>query len=476
MFYNAPVSSLIPKHTGLYTDFYELTMAQGFVLSGKADTPACFDYFFRELPFKGGFVVFAGLPELLEVLEHFNYDAEDLAYLKDLGFKEPFLDYLKNFRFKGRLYSVREGEVIFPLEPVVRVEGTFLETQVVETLLLNFLNFESLIATKAARMVWAAGGRHVVDFGLRRAQGLAGIQASRAALVGGVTATSNVYSSFIYSLSPTGTQAHSWIQSFPDELTAFRKFVEIFPERSTLLVDTYDTLGSGLPNAMIVAKEMEAKGGRLAGIRLDSGDLAYLSKRARNMLDQEGLHYVKIVVSNQLDEHLIKSLLDQGAPINVFGVGTSLLTGQDSPALDGVYKLSAFDGKPTLKVSESLAKASLPGVKKIVRYTDPDGFFYADGILLDEEKSVETIHHPTAPEMKSRVAQYFPESILFKVMEGGRTLYNLSVKDGAAYAQERLAKLSPERKRFENPHTYKVGISPKLMDLRDQLLRQYHHP
>lgn len=467
------MSSLIPHHTGLYTDFYELTMAQGYVLSGKAEAPACFDYFFRENPFKGGYVVFAGLTDLLETLENFAYGEEDLEYLKSLGFQKPFLDYLKNFHFKGRIYSVREGEVVFPLEPVLRVEGTFLETQIIETLLLNFLNFESLIATKASRMVWAASGRRVVDFGLRRAQGIAGIQASRAALIGGVTATSNVYSSFLYSLSPSGTQAHSWVQSFPDELTAFRKFAEIYPDRCTLLVDTYNTLDSGLPNAMIVAKELEAKGHRLSGIRLDSGDLAYLSKRARAMLDIEGLHYVKIVASNQLDEHLIKSLLDQGAPINVFGVGTSLLTGQDSPALDGVYKLGAYEGKPTLKVSENLAKTSLPGVKKIVRYNDPDGFFYADGILLEEEKSVETIYHPVSSEQKSRVAQYFPENILFKVMEGGKTLTRLTVKEAADYAQERLAKLSPERKRFENPHTYKVGISQKLMDLRSRIINEH---
>ncbi len=467
------MSSLIPRHIGLYTDFYELTMAQGYVLSGRAEAPTSFDYFYRENPFKGGYVVFAGLPDLLEALEGFTYDAQDLEYLGSQGFQKPFLDYLKNFRFKGRIYSVREGEVIFPLEPVVRVEGTFLETQVVETLLLNFLNFESLIATKASRMVWAASGRRVVDFGLRRSQGLAGIQASRAAMVGGVTATSNVYSSFLYDLSPSGTQAHSWIQSFPDELAAFRKFAEIYPDRCTFLVDTYNTLESGLPNAMIVAKELEQKGHRLAGVRLDSGDLSYLSKRARAMLDQEGLHYVKIVASNQLDEHLIKSLLDQGAPINVFGVGTSLLTGQDSPALDGVYKLGAYEGKPTLKVSENLAKTSLPGVKKVVRYTDPDGFFYADGILLDEEKSVETIYHPTSPDQKSRVARYFPENLLFKVMEGGKSLVRFTVKEAAAYAQDRLAKLSPERKRFENPHTYKVGISQKLMDLRSRIIQEH---
>jgi nicotinate phosphoribosyltransferase len=470
------MSSLIPRHTGLYTDFYELTMAQGYVLSGKAETPACFDYFFRDSPFQGGYVIFAGLNSLLETLENFTYGPEELDYLKTQGFQKPFLDYLKDFRFKGKIYSVREGEVVFPLEPLMRVEGSFLETQIIETLLLNFINFESLIATKASRMVQAARGRKVVDFGLRRSQGLAGIQASRAAAIGGADATSNVYSSFIYGLSPSGTQAHSWIQSFPDELTAFRKFVEIYPERSTLLVDTYNSLKSGIPNAMIVAKEMEERGHRLAGIRLDSGDLAYLSKKAREMLDLAGLHYVKIVASNQLDEKIVKSLLDQGAPINVFGVGTSLLTGQDSPALDGVYKLCAFDGQPSLKISENLAKSSLPGVKKIIRYTDPDGFFYADGILLDGERAAEFIFHPLFPEQKSRVAHCFPEGILFKVMEDGKKIIHQTVKEAAAYAKERLAKLSPERKRFENPHTYKVGTSQKLMELRTQLIHRHDQP
>ncbi|HUO58373.1 MAG TPA: nicotinate phosphoribosyltransferase [bacterium] len=467
------MSSLIPQHAGLYTDLYEMTMGQGYFLSGMADKPACFDYFFRDIPFKGGYVVFSGLADLLEVLEDLSFAEDDLKYLGDLGFQKTFLEYLKGFRFKGRLFSVREGEVIFPLEPVVRVEGSLFETQLIETLLLNFLNFESLIATKASRMVVAARGRRVVDFGLRRAQGLAGAQASRSAIIGGADATSNVYASQLFGLTPSGTQAHSWIQSFPDELTAFRRYAEIYPDNCIFLVDTYNTLKSGVPNAIQVAKEMEAKGKKLVGIRLDSGDLAYLSKHARDMLDQAGLHYVKIVASNQLDEHIVKSLLDQGAPINSFGIGTNLVTGQDSPALDGVYKLSVFNGEPCLKISENVGKTSLPGVKKIVRYTDPEGFFYADGVLLEDEKNTEYIFHPSFPEQKSRVAHCFPEGILFKVMEGGKALVKPSVAEGAAYAKERLAKLSPERKRFENPHTYKVGISQKLMDLRNQIVQQH---
>jgi nicotinate phosphoribosyltransferase len=470
------MTPFLQKHAGLYTDLYELTMAQGYVLTGHASKPACFDYFFRETPFKSGYVIFAGLDELLETLQTLSFEADDLKYLADLGFQKKFLEYLKGYRFQGKIYSVREGEVIFPLEPVLRVEGTLFETQLIETLLLNQLNFQSLIATKASRMVQAAQSRRLVEFGLRRSQGLAGLQASRAAAIGGIEATSNVYASFLYGLTPSGTQAHSWIQSFPDELTAFRQYAEIYPDRCVLLVDTYNTLKSGVPHAIQIAKEMEARGQKLSGIRLDSGDLAYLSKRSRVLLDQAGLHYVKIVVSNQLDEHIIKSLLDQGAPINAFGVGTNLVTGQQNPSLDGVYKLSWLEGEPRLKISENVTKTSLPGIKKVVRYTDPEGFFYADGVLLEDEKSIEYIHHPHFPEQKSRVAHCFPESLLFKVMEGGKSLVTLSVSEAAAYAKQRLTKLSPERKRFENPHIYKVGMSQNLMEMRNRLIQRYQEP
>ncbi len=455
---------------GLYTDLYELTMAQGYLLTGRHGTPACFDYFFRDNPFGGGYAVFAGLDDLLGLLEELCFDDGDLDYLKGQGFQDPFLRHLRDFRFRGTLHSVREGEVVFPLEPIVRVEGSLLECQLIETLLLNVLNFQSLIATKASRMVRSADGRRVVDFGLRRAQGLGGLWASRAAAVGGVEATSNVLAAREYGLLPTGTMAHSWIQSYPDELTAFREYAALYPLNCVLLVDTYNTLASGLPNAVAVAREMESRGQRLAGIRLDSGDLAYLSKKARALLDAEGLSYVRIVVSNQLDERIIKSLLEQGAPINAFGVGTHLVTGQETPALDGVYKLCAMDGKPRLKAGDTVMKTSLPGVKKVLRYTDPEGLFYADGILLQDEKQAETIHHPFFPEKKSRVAHCFPESLLYKMMEGGQTLSRMGVAEAAGYARERLAKLSPEHLRFENPHVYKVGVSPALLDLRTRLV------
>jgi len=464
---------LLHKHAGLFTDFYELSMAQGWHAAGRAEAPATFDYFFRQNPFGGGYVLFAGLGDLLEILEAYAFGEDDLAYLATLGFHKSFLDYLGKFKFKGTIWSAREGEVVFPLEPVVRVEGTLLEGQLIETLLLNLLNFQSLVATKASRVTTAARGRRVVDFGLRRAQGLAGIQASRAAAIGGVEATSNVYAVALWGLTPAGTQAHAWIQSFPDELSSFRAYAEAFPEGCTLLVDTYDTLRSGVPNAVKVAKELEAKGGSLSGIRLDSGDLAYLSKKSRQILDDAGLTQVKIVVSNQLDEHIVKSLLDQKAPINAFGVGTHLITAQGTPALDGVYKLSMLDGEPRLKLTENLSKASLPGVKKVVRYLDAEGNFFADGIHFADEKPAAVIHHPAQSNQKSRVAQCFPENLLFKMMEGGRTLSTWSVAEAAAYAQGRLAKLPPEHKRFENPHVYKVGASKSLLDLRKDLIKRY---
>ena len=462
------------KHTGLYADFYEFTMAQAFFLSGKADMPARFDYFFRENPYHGGYVVFAGLDDLLEALDHFSFDDEDLRYLESVGLNRKFLSFLKGFRFKGRVYAAKEGEIVFPLEPVMMVEGTMIEAQVIETLLLNLLNFESLIATKASRIRSVAADRRVVDFGLRRAQGLGGIHATKASIIGGFDATSNVYSAFQYSLEVSGTQAHSWIQSFDDELSAFRKFAEVFPDKCVLLVDTYNTLKSGVPNAVTVAKELEKKGHKLVGVRLDSGDLAYLSKHTRAMLDEAGLQYVRIVASNQLDEYVIRSLLEQGAPIDAFGVGTRLVTGHNSASLDGVYKLCECDGKPRLKFSENFAKITLPGKKTVVRYYDGEGMFYADGIALEGEQNVNKIYHPFFPENRSSVRGLRSENILMKVMEDGKRLEKWTIADSSSMARKRLAALSPEHKRFENPHVFKVGISDGLLELRSMLVDQFH--
>ncbi len=458
------------RHLGLYTDFYEFTMAQAYFLTGRHRTHASFDYFYRQNPFDGGFVVFAGLSDLVALMDQFRFGEDDIGYLRSQGLHPEFLKYLKEYRFKGTIHSVREGEVVFPYEPIVRVEGNVIETQLIETILLNVLNFESLIATKAARLRIASGTRRIVDFGLRRAQGFAGMQASKAAFIGGVNATSNVFAGYHHSLELSGTQAHSWIQCFDHELEAFRRFAEIFPERCFLLVDTYNTLESGLPNAIIVARELESKGYRLAGVRLDSGDLAYLSKRARAMLDEAGFPYVKIVASNQLDEYLIRSLIEQDAPIDAFGVGTRLVTAEGTPSLDGVYKLASFDGRPRLKFSENFAKITLPGVKNIIRFADAEGRLYADGIVLDGEKNVETIYHPLFTQKKSTVRDLDGQSILIRAIDGGKPMTTNSVRESADYAQQRLASLSPEHKRFENPHVYKVGISPALLQLRGNLM------
>lgn len=463
---------LLQKPT-LYTDFYELTMAQGYFLSGRHQQPANFDYFFRSLPFKGGYVVFAGLSDLLEIIENFTFHEDELAYLKEQGFKSEFLSYLKDFQFQGDIYSVKEGEVIFANEPVLRVEGNILETQILETVILNTLNFESLIATKASRIKLAAGDKSVLDFGLRRSQGLGGLQASKASVIGGIGGSSNVLSGKMYDIDVSGTMAHSWVQSFGDEITAFRTYARHYPDASILLVDTYDTLKSGVPNAIKVAKELEEKGHKLIAIRLDSGDLAYLARQSRNMLDNAGLDYVKIAASNQLDEYVIKSLQNQNAPIDLFGVGTKLVTAYDDPALDGVYKLSSINGNPTLKISENIEKITLPDTKKIVRYLNEDGSFYCDGVLLDDEGEQDVVYHPHVTHKSSKVAELKSETLLSKIVDQGRvTITPPKPKQSAAYARERLAKLNQEHKRFDNPHVYKVGVSKKLRDLKDQLVQK----
>lgn len=463
----------ILERPGLYTDLYELTMAQGYYLSGRSEERATFDYFFRDNPFDGGYVVFAGLGELLETLESLQFHQDELEYLREQGFNSDFLGWLKDFRFRGDILAAREGEIVFPVEPTVRVNAPVIEAQIIETLLLNILNFESLIATKAARITYAAEGRQVLDFGLRRSQGLGGLQASRAAAVGGVQATSNVYAARRYNIPPSGTMAHSWIQSFDDELTSFRSFAEHYPDNCILLVDTYDTLKTGVPNAIRVAKELEERGHRLKGIRLDSGDLAYFAQKSREMLDEAGLDYVKIAASNQLDERLIKSLITQDAPIDLFGVGTRLVTGHETPALDGVYKLSSINKKPKLKISENIEKVTLPGDKAVFRFLNGRDHFYGDGVVRASETQPEMIYHPFFPTQKSKVHEYEKEKLLQPVMKKGEpTIEYPTVAESHEYFTKRFACLNPEHKRFDNPHIYKVGISKELMDLRDHLMEE----
>lgn len=464
----------IETDSGLYTDMYELAMAEAYFKQGIHNRPASFDYFFRKLPFSGGYVIFCGLGELLPVIEKLHFDAEEIDWLHKYGFNKDFLEWLEAFRFNGLIRSMPEGEIAFPLEPLLQVEGGLAEIQLIETLLLNYLNFHSLIATKAARIRYAAGDRHLSEFGLRRSQALGGIAASGAAIAGGFDSTSNVYAAKRYDIKAIGTMAHSFIQSHENELTAFRKFAEAHPGNTSLLVDTYDTLKSGIPNAITVAKEMKQRGEQLLAVRLDSGDLAYLSKRSRKMLDDAGLHEVQIVVSNQLDEYLIKSLLDQKAPIDVFGVGTALSTGQPDAALDGVYKLCEIDGRPTIKLSENIQKVTLPGVKQVYRYTDEEGCFAGDAIALVKDVIPDKMIHPYDPEKSMLLNTNRATPLLHRIMENGRILLaNYEPKDVAAFSQKQLQRLPDEHKRFNNPHIYKVGISEPLHLLRNELRRAY---
>jgi len=461
------------NHTGLYTDLYQLTMAQGYFLSGKHTQQATFDYFFRKNPYEGGYVLFAGLQDLLDLLQDFKYSEEDINYLREEGFNKDFLSYLKHFRYQGTLYSVREGEIVFPNEPLIVSRGNLIETQLIETLLLNVINIQSLIATKASRIRKVAGDRTFMDFGMRRAQGLGTIWASRAAYIGGTNATSNVLSGKLYGIPLSGTQAHSWIESFDSELEAFRIFAETATGKVILLVDTYDTLMSGVPNAIKIAREMKEKGRKVDGIRLDSGDLANFAQKSRNLLDNAGFQKIKIIASNQLDEYVIRSLNEQGAPVDGFGVGTELITGRPSAALDGVYKMSYCNGDPKIKLSENIEKITLPGNKKLYRILDKNGNFYRDAILLSDEELPDRIYHTLFHDKQTAITGLHGESIHEKVMEKGETTCpQKSLEEIKAFALKRFEQLPDVHKRFENPHEYKVGISKKLLALRDQKINE----
>lgn len=461
--------------TATYTDQYELTMGQAYFLSGRKDQQAVFDYFFRKIPFDGGYVVFAGLMDLLSILEDFRFDQKDLEFLRAQAFDPDYLAYLEGFRFTGAIHAPPEGDLVFPTRPVLRVEGTLIETQIIETVLLNIVNFQSLIATKASRMRLVAENGMLIDFGLRRAHGPGGYYATRAAVIGGFDATSNARAARDYDLQASGTMAHSYVQCHEDELAAFRSFAAGRPDDCVLLVDTYDTLKSGMPNAITVAKEMEKKGHRLKSIRLDSGDLAYLAKRSRAMLDEADLHYVKIAASNQIDEYVIRSLMQQEAPIDIFGVGTKLVTGKPDAALDGVYKLALVDGRPVIKLSENVSKISLPDKKQVWRATDHEGLFLgADVVGLDDEGQIAKMHHPFSPHQSFALDRYELKPLLHPVMARGKIVYDPpSLSRTAQYARERLAMLPTEYKRFENAHIYKVGISSRLKALRDRLIDQH---
>ncbi|MFZ6052457.1 nicotinate phosphoribosyltransferase [Halocola ammonii] len=461
--------------TGTYTDQYQLTMSQAYFLEGTAEQTGVFDYFFRKLPLDSGYAVFAGLDNLLEILEDLRFEKAELNFLKEQGFDKRFVDYLKDFRFCGNVYSSAEGDAVFPTRPVLTIEASMIEAQLIESMLLNILNFQTLVATKASRMRRAAGEGVLIDFGMRRAHSTAAYHASRAAVVGGFDATSNVKSAMDFDISPSGTMAHSFVQSFDKEIDAFRAFAKARPKDCVLLVDTYDTLKSGVPNAIKVGKEMADRGEKLKGIRLDSGDLAYLSKETRKMLDNAGLTDAKIAASNQLDEFVIKSLKDQGAKIDVFGVGTSLVTGQPDAALDGVYKLAFANGKPRIKLSENTEKITLPHRKQVYRVSNDQGVpIGADVIALESETDLHKMIHPLYPDKQVSFKNCHLEALLKPVMQDGKRVgKKKSVQEIAEFSKERISALPDEYKRFDNPHIYKIGLSEKLKSERDKLI-EFH--
>lgn len=469
-----------PHASPLLTDLYELTMLAGYHAEGMLEEPAVFDLFFRDNPFQGGYAVFAGLGPVLDYLEGLRFTDDDLAYLQSLQLFAPvFLDYLRTFRFRGRVSAPPEGTVVFAHEPLLTVEGTLAESQFVETALLNAVNFQTLVATKAARIAHAAAGKTVIEFGLRRAQGPdGGLSVARAAAVGGITSTSNVLAGQRYGLPVKGTHAHSWVMAFADELTAFRAYAAAFPDHCILLVDTFDTLTSGIPNAIIVARELRAAGHELRGIRLDSGDLAWLSREARRLFNAAGFPAVQIVASNELDEQVIEAIRAEGGCIDIYGVGTRLATcaGDGGGALGGVYKLVECSGIPRMKTTSDITKATLPGRKEVWRVLDANGTLLLDVIACpgEELRPEMTVYDPTNPARHLTL----PEGMRLKplrepVLDAGRRLRpDPSLATMTGHCKTELTTLPEGCLRILNPHRYKVAISPALHHLRESLMAQ----
>ncbi|MGN0330637.1 MAG: nicotinate phosphoribosyltransferase [Kineothrix sp.] len=473
----------------LLTDFYELTMMQGYFKHKDQNETVIFDVFYRSNPGGGGYAIAAGLEQAIQYIKDLHFSEEDIRYLAGLNvFSQDFLDYLKDFRFTGDIYAIPEGTVVFPREPLVKVIAPIMEAQLIETALLNIINHQSLIATKAARVCFAARGDGIMEFGLRRAQGPdAGIYGARAAMIGGCVGTSNVLCGQLFDVPVKGTHAHSWIMSFPDEYTAFKTYAELYPSACILLVDTYDTLKSGVPNAIRVFQEMRSAAIPLTfyGIRLDSGDLAYLSKKARRMLDDAGFPDAVISASNDLDEFLIDSLKAQGAAITSWGVGTHMITSRDCPAFGGVYKLAAIKDRagnfiPKIKLSENSEKITNPGNKTIYRiYERNSGKIKADLIcLVDEtfdESSPLLLFDPLEPWKKTKLpgGSYRMRELMVPVFLNGECCYTSpKVMDIRSYCQQELDTLWDETRRLVNPHKVYVDLSRKLYDIKIELLNR----
>ncbi|WP_343290152.1 nicotinate phosphoribosyltransferase [Turicibacter bilis] len=470
----------------MLVDFYELTMAHGYFENGMEDQIAYFDMFFRRVPDEGGFAIMAGLEQLIEYLKHLEFTDEDIEYLRSKQlFSEGFLTYLKNFKFACDIYAIPEGTPIFPNEPILTVRGPIIQAQFIETMILLSINHQSLIATKSNRIVRAANGRPVLELGARRAQGADGaILGARAAYIGGCKGTACTISDRDFNVPALGTMAHSWVQTFDSEYEAFKKYAELYPENCTLLVDTYNTLKSGVPNAIKVFKEiLIPKGYKPGAIRIDSGDAAYLSKKARKLLDEAGLHETKIVISNSLDEYIIKDLLIQNAPIDSFGVGERLITSKTEPVFGGVYKIVAVEKEgqmiPKIKISNNIEKITNPGSKQVYRLYDRDTKkAIADVITLAHEKIDDTkpytIFDPEHTWKRKEITNFIARPLLAPIFLNGEFVYTSpTLEEIVTYSKEQIDMLWEEVLRFEKPHRYYVDLSKELWTLKTELLEKY---
>lgn len=479
------MNDLKKRNLTMLTDFYELTMANGYFLNGKGDVITQFDMFFRTVPDNGGFAIMAGVEQLSQYLENLHFTAEDIEYLRGRGFGEDFLKYLEDFKFECDIWCVPEGTPIFPREPIVTVRGPAIQAQFIETMLLLAINHQSLIATKANRIARAAQGRAIMEFGSRRAQGFDGaVYGARASYIGGCTGTACTISDREFGVPALGTMAHSWVQLFDNELDAFCAYAKVYPDNCTLLVDTYNVLKSGIPNAIEAFKrEVLPRGFRPKGIRIDSGDITYLSRKARKMLDDAGFEDVSIVASNSLDEYIIRDMLLQGAQVDSFGVGERLITASSTPVFGGVYKLVAVENngemKPKIKLSENVSKVTTPGAKNLWRlYDNETGKALADLITLDGEEVDDSqpyeLFDPDVTWKRKTVENYTARPLLMPLFEKGKCVYNYpDLESVRKYCAEQVDTLWDEVKRFENPHNYYVDMSQKLWDMKNDMINKY---
>ncbi|NLK12229.1 MAG: nicotinate phosphoribosyltransferase [Candidatus Phytoplasma sp.] len=474
------------KKLTLMTDFYELTMANGYFKDNRKDEIAVFDVFFRRVPDGGGYAIFAGLEQVIEYIQNLKFDQDEIKYLKSKNmFDEGFLKYLENFKFTCDVFAMKEGSAIFPNEPILIVRGPIIECQLIETMILLTINHQSLIATKASRIVKEAKGRLVMEFGARRAHGGdAALYGARAAYIGGVAGTSNTLADYKFGIPALGTMAHSYVQSFEDEYDAFKSYALNYPDNTVLLIDTYDTLNDGLPNAIRVHNEiLKPMGKYLKGVRIDSGDLAYLTKKVREILDENGLEETKITVSNALDEYLIRDLVTvQEAKIDSFGVGERLITARSEAVFGGVYKLAALkkgdEYMPKIKLSNNASKTTIPGFKQVYRFYDEENKAIADVITLHDEiinpNEPYLLFDPVYPWKQKLVTNFTVKKLLIPIFEKGKLVYDIpKLSEVKAYAQEERSTLWKEVLRLERPHQYYVDLSQPLWDLREQLIATY---